>query len=209
MLNESNKIVIDLQTTDLSKLILDERNIPLEINNSKQLLSVIIGIALMITFSIISVAQILRWTPLDNFIAFQDIQRNFNNWTKILSDYQTLESNKIKNLVPLMSNYNNIACIDYGTFYLPIFFSNITLDGQTYLLPTAVRRGNGDGWSVTKSDSNDPAALQQCLYVASELSDNTITCGIDMYNKIGYGGFLNKGHWCNTAKDLLYNYYKN
>ena len=203
-----NQVVIDLKSKDLSTLITDKRHIPHEVSNAKQLTSVILGIVLLTCFTVISIAQMLQWKPLDNFIAFQDIQRNFNNWTVILSDYQNLESNKIKTLVPSMSNYSQVVCIDYGTYYMPMFFNTITIEDKTLLLPAAVRRGNGDGWAVTKSDNNDPAALQQCMYIASELSDVVITCGLDMYNKLGYGGYLNKGHWCNKAKDLLYNFYR-
>lgn len=206
---EKNRVIIDLESADLSKLITDQRHIPYEVSNSKQFVSMALAIGLLVVFTIVSIAQMIQWQPLDNFIAFQDIQRNFNTWTKVLGDYQSLESNKIKTLIPSMSNYNQVVCIDYGAFYMPMFFNDITIENTSLLLPAAVRRGNGDGWAVTKSSTNDPAALQQCLYVASELSDSVVTCGVDMYNKLGYGGYLNQGHWCNTARDLLYNNYKN
>lgn len=206
--DNANRVVIDLEENDISKYLRDERFIPHEVTNDKHLSAIVISIVLLVCFTVISIAQMIQWKPLDNFIAFQDIQRNFNNWQSILGDYQSLESNKIKTLIPSMNNYNLVSCIDYGTYYLPMFFNAITIDGEGLLLPAAVRRGNGDGWAVTKSSPNDQAALQQCMYIASELSDTTVTCGIDMYNKLGYGGYLNKGHWCNTARDLLYNYYR-
>lgn len=205
----SDRLVIDLDSVDPSKAITDTRYIPQIVYNNKNFLIISTTIILLILFSLLSIAQILPWTPLDNFIAFQDIQKNFNKWSKVIDDFQVLESNKITNLKPYMRNYNQLACIDYGSFYLPITFSNYTgSDGKTLILPTAVRRGNGDGWMVTKSDVNDPAAYQQCLYVASEASDNLISCGLDMYNKLGYGGYLNSGHWCNEARSKLYTYYK-
>ncbi len=205
----SNRLVIDLEAEDISTLVRDERYIPHEIANTHQFQSMAMAIGLLIVFTIVSLAQMLQWKPLDNFIAFQDIQRNFNTWTSVLREYQSLESNKINTLIPSMSNYDQVTCIDYGNYYMPAFFNSIILDDEHLLLPAAVRRGNGDGWAVTKSSNNDPAALQQCLYVASELSDTVVTCGIDMYNKLGYGGYLNKSHWCNKARDLLYNAYKN
>lgn len=204
-----NQVTIDLEAKDITNLVKDERFIPYKITNDNKFFSMAIAIGLVIIFTLVSVAQMIEWKPIDNFIAFQDIQRNFNNWTSVINDFQTLESNKIQTLVSSMSNYNQVTCVDYGAYYIPLFFNNITINSQNFLLPAAVRRGNGDGWSVTKSSTNDPAAFQQCLYVASELSDSTVTCGLDMYNKLGYGGYLNQGHWCNTARDKLYAIYKN
>lgn len=211
----SNKIIINLEPTSANDAINTIRNIPLEVTNRSNIITSIITIILLGVFTLVSVAQVIQWKPLDTFIAFQDIQRNFNRWRKTIEDYEVTESNRIKSLIPSMSNFNQFTCVDYGTFYIPITFMNNYRgaerqhnDGKL-LLPTAVRRGNGDGWAVTKSASVDPSALQQCLYVASERSDSLITCGSDMYNKLGYGGYFNQGHWCNVARDKLYNVYKN
>lgn len=198
-----DQIVIDLYPIKVN----DIKHIPQELSNKKEFLFTFISIGLLIIFTLLSIAQTLPWKPLDNFLAFQDIQRNFNKWNSIISQYQILESNKIVALKPSMSNYNRVMCVDYGTFYIPIFFNDLTLNGESRTLPAAIRRGNGDGWTVTKSSNNDTAAYQQCLYVASEYIDSVITCGTDMYNKLGYGGYLNSGHWCNTARDKLYQLY--
>lgn len=204
---EENKVIIDLGQQDIKSLVQESRYIPHEVDNRRSLYSIATGVVLLIVFTLISIAQMLEWKPLDNFIAFQDIQRNFNNWNKVISNYEELQSHEIQALVAGLSNYSNFVCIDYGSYYLPAHFKSSSIDNTLRILPSAVRRGNGDAWAVTKSAGIDTAAYQQCLYVASELSDREITCGSDMYNKLGYGGFLNQGHWCNNAKDLLYQYY--
>lgn len=198
-----SKIVIETHNEQAIKeesamLIVDKQNI----------LVVTVAIMFVIGFVIMSMLQIYRWQPLDIIKAYEDIQDNFNRWQSVLVDYQQLESNKISGLVPYMEDYRNFTCVDYGSFYIAIKFDTYTYSDNNLLLPIAVRRGDGDAWLVTKSATNDPAAYQQCLYLISERSDNTITCGVDMYNKLGYGGYLNSGHWCNLARDNLYQAYQ-
>ena len=200
-----NKVVIDLKPQMLSEAIKSLSYVPHEVIDTNELIVKTVAIGIILLLTIISIGQITKWEPIDTFVAFQEIQTNFNKWPSIVSQYEVLESNKIITLKPYMSNYNNIVCTDYDTFYIPMFFQ--TVNGL--MLPTAVRRGNGDGWIITKSSKVDTAAYQQCLYLASEMSSNLITCGSDMYNKIGYGGYLNNGHWCNEARDKLYNIYSN
>jgi hypothetical protein len=196
-----NKVVINMKPQMASEAIKSYSYIPHEVVDTNELIVEVVAVGLILILTILSIAQMIKWEPLDTFLAFQDIQRNFNKWPSILSDYEILESNKISNLKIYMKNYNTITCVDYGTYYIPAYFQS----SNGLLLPTAIRRGNGDAWMITKSDPNDQAAYQQCLYLASEMSNNTITCGSDMYNKLGYGGYLNNGHWCNSIRDKLYN----
>jgi len=201
---KSNIITIDLEPQVATEAIKSLAYLPHRVIDTNNLMVSGVSIFIMVCLTLIAIAQIIKWKPMDTFLAFQDIQRNFNKWSSIIATYQQLESNKITNLTPSMSNYNSISCVDYGTFYIPAYFAS----NNGLLLPTAIRRGNGDAWMVIKSDPKDPAALQQCLYLASEMSSNTVTCGSDMYSKLGYGGYLNNGHWCNSIRDKLYDLYK-
>ena len=149
---------------------------------------------LIFTSLIIFILQVFDIDIIKQLRLCKRIQRNVNTWQGVINNIT--ESNIIagKQLaLKINASGLNFYCYDYGSFYLPM-----RLNPNTYL-PEAIRRGNGDGWSIAKAATIDPSANQFCTYVISKYSTNTITCGTDMYSKIQYSGWLETGHWCQTA----------
>jgi hypothetical protein len=151
---------------------------------------------------IIGLLQLSDYEPIATVNKFQIIQSNFSSQYSLVKDYEKLEVAKMQNLVPSMRNYQNYQCIDYGSYILPLRVNPISF------LPEAIRRGNGDGWQIQKSGNVDVPAQQFCSFLIMEYGSNTISCGLDMYEKLGYGGYLNNLHWCKSARQLLYNLLK-
>lgn len=150
----------------------------------------------------VSLLQLSDWEPIYTINRFQAIQSNFTSSYSLISEYQKLESAKMQNILAGMQNYELYQCVDYGSFIIPM-----RVNPKTFL-PEAIRRGNGDGWAIQKSASNDIGASQFCTFIIMQYGSNTIQCGLDMNDKLGYGGYLNNGHWCESARQTIYNLLK-
>ena len=125
------------------------------------------------------------------------------SWHNNIIEKTGIETNRGKR-VALEINNNAIYSFqpyDFGTYY-----TALRLNSATYL-PEFIRRGNGDIWKVNKAADKDTSALQFTKYLIYTNSSNTITCGLDMYNKLGYGGYFNSNHPCQLALDVLLQYY--
>jgi hypothetical protein len=161
---------------------------------------------MVIVFSVcivgVSVLQLSDWEPIYTVNRFQTIQTNFTSQYSLISEYQKLEAAKMQNILPSMNNHEFYQCVDYGSYIIPMRVNPITF------LPQAIRRGNGDAWLIQKSATKDIGASQFCEFSIMQYGSNTIQCGLDMYDALGYGGYMNNGHWCTSARQKLYNLLK-
>jgi hypothetical protein len=141
------------------------------------------------------------WKALKNFTL---IKNNMSHWKKNIIAKSNIESTRGKRLYLQNPNQDSqiFKCYDFGLYYAASRLNGITF------LPEFIRRGNGDVWKVSKSvntkNKYDKSAHQFCQYLTFKNSDNIITCGLDMYNKLGYGGYFNFGHPCQTVLDQLF-----
>lgn len=144
------------------------------------------------------------WEPLLVLKKFKRIKKNMNSWESIVRNKTFIEANNGRLLYlakPLVSNF---TCLDYGSYYLP---GRINIDSY---LPEFVRRGNSGPWTVNKADKNDEPAKQFCSYILEKYSrnnqnQNLITCGIDMFNKIGTSGYFIANSPCERALEVFRN----
>jgi len=160
---------------------------------------IIISCFFIIISVIIFLIQSFNLNAISEVKTCRRIQNNVNRWGNTINDIT--DSNVItgkQKALQIVTDGFNYQCYDYGIYYLPMKLNNTTY------LPEAIRRGNGDGWMIHKSDTIDTSALQFCSYVIVKYNGNTITCGSDMYNKIEYSGWLETGHWCQSALDKVY-----
>lgn len=144
-----------------------------------------------------------EWQPLKTLEKFKRIKKNMNSWTSIVNEKTGIEINKGRYLYLTKPSVSDFQCIDYGSYYVPGRISS-----STYL-PEFVRRGGSGPWVINKADENDLSSLQFCKFLLNKYVtkssnlDNLITCGIDMFDKIGYSGYFILNSPCeNTIKAL-------
>lgn len=173
-------------------------------DKEKQILSkdrglIFISCILIAISIIIFTIQIFNPEMLRQIMKCKRIQKNVSKWSKIINEITSVEITKGKQVALQINNSGfDYKCYDYGPYYIPF-----KLNPLTYL-PEAIRRGNGDGWVISKSSDVDLPALQFCKYIILKYPSNTITCGMDMFDKIKYSGYFEVGHWCSTALDKIY-----
>lgn len=144
-----------------------------------------------------------EWEPLKTLEKFKRIKKNMNSWTSIVNEKTGIEINKGRYLYLTKPSVSDFQCIDYGSYYVPGRISS-----STYL-PEFVRRGGSGPWIINKADQIDLSSLQFCKFLLNKYItkssnlDNLITCGIDMFDKIGYSGYFMLNSPCeNTIRAL-------
>ena len=150
---------------------------------------------------VIAFGQLYDYRPIVELNKFKRIKHNMSNWKNNIIEKTGIESNRGKKLF-LQLNDNTIYSFkpyDFGNFYTAMRINNVTY------LPEFIRRGNGDVWKVLKAAENDTSAKQFAQYLILTQSSNYLTCGIDMYNILGYGGYFNLNHPCQNALNILVN----
>jgi hypothetical protein len=141
-----------------------------------------------------------EWQPLKTLEKFKRIKKNMNSWTSIVNEKTGIEINKGRYLYLTKPSVSDFQCIDYGSYYVPGRISS-----STYL-PEFVRRGGSGPWVINKADEKDLSSLQFCKFLLNKYItkssnlDNLITCGIDMFDKIGYSGYFMLNSPCDNIK---------
>ncbi|WCL40087.1 hypothetical protein [Pigeonpox virus] len=124
------------------------------------------------------------------------IKNNLSSWKPLVIQKSKINSELGKHVALNRQDLTRFKCVDFGSYFLPVRLNN------NNFLPEAVRRGDGDGWMVKKAGKYDPAAEQYCDFILDRYKD-TITCGDQMFNTLGYSGYFESGHWCQTFLDLV------
>lgn len=145
-----------------------------------------------------------EWTPIKTLDMFKRIKKNMNSWSSIMDEKTGIEINKGRFLFLTKPNVSNFQCLDFGSYY-----TAGRLSSSNYL-PEFVRRGNSGPWIINKADINeDLSALQFCKYLLntyvtkSSNLNNLISCGTDMFNKLGFGGYFIPNSPCERALETL------
>lgn len=142
------------------------------------------GVILVVFFLQISNLPLMEALRLQKLII-----RNLDLIDKAVIPQSTIAQERLRN-IHLPQSAFVFKCLDMGLYYLPV---RINPDTYNY---EGVRRGNGDIWIIEKASSVDIAAAQFCNFVITEKKDNTIECGIEMFQSLGYSGYSNSEHWC-------------
>ncbi|QHR82612.1 MV entry-fusion complex protein [Brazilian porcupinepox virus 1] len=152
---------------------------------------------------ILTISILLLWFQVSDNSIFIELLRYLRIkdtvrwWRPLVESKSKLESDRGRMVSADRSDMFNFNCIDYGPYILPV-----RLDPKTFL-PQAIRRGVGDGWVIKKADKLDLSANQYCEYIIKNKSDNVITCGSDMMDKLGYSGYFMNSHWCSDFYNLI------
>lgn len=162
----------------------------------------------LIIFFICSVSYSIltnfNWKPIITLEKFKRIKKNMNSWVSIVTEKTGIEVYKGRNLYLSRPKVSEWECLDFGNYYAPVHLSS-----SSYL-PEFVRRGNSGPWLVSKATSEkDPSALQFCKFlinkyvVQKQIGDNLITCGLDMFDKLGYSGYFSNDSPCEKVYGLM------
>lgn len=195
-----NKTTIEIDNDTL----LYQQNLSTTINKSNIFLILFFTFLILFVSVIYTILENFDWAPLLNLKKFKRIKKNMNLWTDIMEEKTGIEINKGKLLYLTNPQVAEFQCLDYGDYYVPGRLSN------TSYLPEFIRRGNSGPWIIQKANKSDPSAQQFCKYLLNKYiissqnnSDNVITCGIDMFNKLGYGGYFISNSPCEKAIEIL------
>lgn len=164
----------------------------------KGYMTYIFSIAFIIISTLFFALQAFQWDPLIQLEKFKRIKKNIGNWQQLIIEKTDIEINKGKaKALQLKPSSFSYACYDYGNFYAALKLN------QTSFLPEFILRGNGDVWKFRKADNKDIPAMQFCEYIILKGNYNTAQCGTDMFDKLGYSGYFEFNHPCQTALDVL------
>nr|WGO62700.1 entry-fusion IMV protein [Wadden Sea poxvirus] len=154
---------------------------------------------------ILTICTIILWFQVSDNSIFSElykynrIKKSVREWKPLIESKTKLESDKGKLLSLSNPELLNFNCIDLGDYFIAV-----RLDNKTFL-PQAIRRGEGDAWMVQKANKIDISAMQFCKYLIKNKSDNIITCGTNMMNELGYGGYFIEYHWCSEFTKITNN----
>lgn len=146
-----------------------------------------------------SILQYFEWKPLMVIQKFKRIKKNMTSWDNITKNKTAIESNKGRLLYLSNKNVSNLQCLDFGNYY-----AVGRLSKQEYL-PEFIKRGNSGPWVIKKANVIDESAKQFCNYVLNKYSDNLITCGLKMYEELGYSGYFSNDSPCENALNIFLN----
>lgn len=176
-----------------------KKNITNRVSKSEFLFTLLILFIIFIISICFSILQYFEWEPLEVLAKFKRIKKNINSWTSITKEKTAIEANKGKLLYLSKKNVANMQCLDYGNYYIP---GRISKDSY---LPEFIKRGNSGPWVIQKANKIDESARQFCYYVLNKYSSNTITCGIQMYEELGYSGYFLNDSPCENAISIFLN----
>lgn len=157
----------------------------------------------MIVSVIFALLQYYNYEPLAQLDKFKRIKRNMGTFRINILEKTAIETTRGKRIALSINDPSiyQFECLDFGSYFSPM-----RLNSSTYL-PEFIRRGTGDVWKINKAlkdgVTKDTSAEQFCQYVILNHSNETLTCGIDMYDELGYGGYFNTNHPCQSALDVL------
>lgn len=173
----------------------------------KNNLFVILIILFIIFFLSVTYSLLINfeWEPLKALEKFKRIKKNMNSWTSIVNEKTGIEINKGRYLYLSKPSVGDFQCLDFTNYYVPGRIS------PNSYLPEFVRRGNSGPWVINKATTGeDLSAKQFCTFLLNKYVtqsnnlDNLITCGVDMYEKLGYSGyFINNSPCENTISVLI------
>ena len=129
------------------------------------------------------------------------IKKNMNSISKIVDESH---SNAVRRTIMLKSlrpdlNLEEFECYDMGTYYVP---ARVNPDINTFEF---IRRGKGSIHTIQKTNIRDVAALNYCQYlIQTQDQRDVISCGLDMYEKLGFSDLLQKNSTCNVIIEKLY-----
>lgn len=158
-------------------------------NKTKFIFLIILIFIIFLISVLVCILQNFDWEPLKNLNTFKRIKKNMNSWNTIVNEKTGIEINKGKLLYLSKPDVINFSCIDYGLYYTAGRLND------SNFLPQFIKRGNSGPWVVKKASSVDESAKQFCEFllvknINKNINDILITCGKDMYDKIGYSGYF-------------------
>lgn len=164
----------------------------------KNFLAFILSIIFIIISTIIFMLQIYDWNPITQLNRFRRIKNNIGNWRKLIIDKTAIEIKRgqIQSLRLKIDSFD-YQCYDYGNFYAAIKMNS------TNFLPSFIMRGNGDVWEFKKAAPIDLSSKQYCKYIIYKNNNTEYTCGTDMFDNIGFGGWFEYDHPCQNALNLI------
>ncbi|ALA62476.1 hypothetical protein [Turkeypox virus] len=151
---------------------------------------------LLIISTILFFFQISNNSIFETLSKYSRIKKNLSSWKPLVIQKSKINSELGKHAALNRPELFRFRCIDFGNYFLPVRLNN------NNFLPEAIRRGEGDGWMVKKAGKHDPAAEQYCEFISNRYKD-TITCGNQMFNMIGYSGYFEPGHWCQSFLEIV------
>ncbi|BAO49538.1 putative viral membrane protein [Alphaentomopoxvirus acuprea] len=158
----------------------------------------LLSIIFIILSTIFFALQCFKWEPLIQLEIFRRIKKNIGSWQQLIIEKTSNEITRGKaRALQLSPNAFSFACYDFGSHY-----SAIKLNQNTFL-PEFILRGTGDVWRFNKAATIDPGAQQFCQFIILSGNNNSVSCGIEMFNLLGYSGFFENNHPCNNALDLI------
>ncbi|AAR07429.1 73R [Yaba monkey tumor virus] len=188
----------------MDKTILTVNGLELEYVREKEAKSIRAAKTSTLCFFVIilSASILLFWFQVSKNSFFSElakyirIKNSVKGWRPLVNAKTKLESDRGRLMSLNRNDLFSFNCLDYGPYFLAT-----RIDKKTFL-PQAIRRGDGDAWMVKKANKVDLSAQQFCEYIVSKY-DDTITCGFDMMDKIGYSGYFMDSHWCSEFHNLL------
>lgn len=187
-MNYNGKSVIEINENALNYKKIDTKFF-----NKTKFLFLIILVFIIFLFSVIlCVLQNFEWTPLQELNTFKRIKKTMNSWSNIVNEKTGIEINKGKLLYLSKPDIAEFSCIDYGLYYAAGRLN------ENIFLPQFIMRGNSGPWIIKKADTVDEPAKQFCEFLLSKKIDNNniITCGKEMYEKLGYSGYFTQNSPC-------------
>lgn len=195
---EQTKIVFDNKSIEYNKT---DHSI-----KKKNDLFIILFIVFVVFFLSISYSLLINfeWEPIKVLEKFKRIKKNMNSWSTIVNEKTGIEINKGRLLYLTKPSVSDFQCIDFGNYYVPGRIS------PSSYLPEFVRRGGSGPWIINKATTGeDLSSLQFCKFLLNKYVtkttniDNLITCGVDMFETIGYSGYFMLDSPCEKAIQTL------
>lgn len=150
---------------------------------------------IFLTISVlIFILQCIRWEPLVQLQKLKRIKKNVQSWIGIINERTGIEMARGRTAaMQVQPEAFDMQCYDLGNVFVAM-----RLNSSTYL-PEFIRRGTGDVWRFRKAAEIDTSAEQFCMYNIFVGNQDILTCGIDMFNKLGYSGYFETNHACINA----------
>uniref|UniRef100_A0AAU7E217 Viral membrane protein n=1 Tax=Rousettus bat poxvirus TaxID=3141933 RepID=A0AAU7E217_9POXV len=151
---------------------------------------------MLVASAVLFVYQISEGNVVSELRKYSRLKHAILSWRPLVDAKVRIERERGRQEAATRPSAFNFRCVDFGPYFVPV-----RLDRASFL-PQAVRRGRGDGWMVKKAARVDPSAQQFCEYVLDNNDGNTITCGTEMFDELGYSGYFEAGHWCSSFLGL-------
>ncbi|APG58290.1 protein H2 [BeAn 58058 virus] len=189
----------------MDKTTLNVNGVELEYFREKEKKSIHVARKSTLCFFVLifTISILLLWFQISDNSIFSELLRytriknSVKGWRPLVESKSILESDRGRLMASGRDYIFDFNCVDYGEYFIPV-----RLDKKTYL-PQAIRRGVGDGWVIRKANKVDLSAHQFCEHLINTHSDNVITCGNDMMDKVGYSGYFAGPHWCSDFYSYL------